>query len=239
MKLPCHRPPVRERGWFGAFIEMMILKQKTLAPVLWLCALSAFSDFSVSGAFSLNTLSPTPVPSSLFTANTMLQKDIQPSGNFLCSTIQTDQKISAVFTGDTLQKLYGSGVFLADTMTVPMDTNTNGLPNIWEMRYFGGTTAANASALAANGINTIYEMYVAGLNPTNPASLFVVQIIENAGRIKWASVQNRNYTVQHSPTLSAPFTNVTTGAGTGADMSYSSSPDSKQQGFYRVNVKLP
>jgi len=218
---------------------MAILNQRILAAGLWLCALSVFSDFSESVAFRLNTMSPTPVLSSVFTANTLLLKDIQLSGNFLCSTIQTDQKISAVFTGDTLQKLYGSGVFLADTMTVPMDTNTNGLPNVWEMRYFGGTTAANASALAANGINTIYEMYVTGLNPTNPASLFVVQIIEDARLIKWASVQNRNYTVQHSTNLAEPFTNVTTGAGTGADMSYSSNPDSKPRGFYRVNVKLP
>jgi hypothetical protein len=230
---------MRLRGRFGAFIEMAFLKQRTLAPVLWLCVLSAFGDFSESVAFSLNTLSPSPVLSSVFTANTLFLINAQMSGNFLCSTIYTDQKISAVFTGDTLQKLYGSDVFLADTMTVPMDTNTNGLPNVWEMRYFGGTTAANASALAANGINTIYEMYVTGLNPTNPASLFVVQIIEDARRIKWASVKNRNYTVQHSPKLSEPFTNVTTGAGTGADMSYSSNPDSKQQGFYRVNVKLP
>ena len=142
-------------------------------------------------------------------------------------------------SGDTLQKLYGSSVFIADTLTVPMDTNTNGLPNIWEMRYFGGTTAANASALAANGLNTIYETYVAGLNPTNPASQFVVQLIENAGRIQWPSVQNRNYTVQYSPSLTEPFTNVTTGAGTGGDMSYSSSPDSEPQGFYRVNIELP
>jgi len=217
---------------------MALLKQRILAPVLLLCAVSAFSDFSESVAFSLNTMSPTPVLSSLFTANTMLLLNAQMSGDFLCSTIQTDQKTSAVFTGDTLQKLYGSDVFLADTMPVPMDTDTDGLPNIWEMRYFGGVTAANPTSLAANGINTIYEMYVAGLNPTNPASLFVVHLVENAGRIKWASVKNRNYTVQHSPNLTAPFTNVTTGAGTGADMFYSSSPGSTQQGFYRVNVRV-
>jgi hypothetical protein len=218
---------------------MALLKQRILAAGLLLCAFSAFSDVSDSVAFRLNTQSPAPVLSSVFTANTLLLINAQMSGNFLCSTIQTDQKNSSVFTGDTLQKLYGSGIFLADTMTVPMDTNTNGLPNVWEMRYFGGVTVANPTSLAANGINTVYEMYVAGLNPTNPASVFIVQIMENAGRIKWASVQNRNYTVQHSPNLAEPFTNVTTRAGTGADMSYSSSTDSKQQGYYRVNVTLP
>jgi len=141
------------------------LKQRVLSQMLWLCAVSAFGDFSVSGVFMLNTLSPTPVLSSVFTVNTMLWKDTQTSGNFLCSTIQADQKTSAVFIGDTLQKLYSSGVFLADTMTVPMDTNTNGLPNIWEMRYFGGITAASVLGDDdRDGVNNLSE-FIAGTNP--------------------------------------------------------------------------
>jgi hypothetical protein len=144
---------------------MSVLKQRTLSPALLLCAVSAFGDFSVSGVFRLNTLSPTPVLSSVFTANTMLLKGAQTSGNFLCSTIQTDQQISAVFTGGTLQKLYSSGVFFADTMTVPVDTNTNGLPNIWEMRYFGGITAANVLGDDdRDGVNNLSE-FISGTNP--------------------------------------------------------------------------
>ena len=221
---------------------MAVLKQRILASVLWLCAFSAFSDFSVSGAFGVDTRSPSPVLSSVFTANTMLLKDIQPSSSFLCSTIQTDQKTSPVFTGDTLLKLYSSGVFLADTLTVPMDTNTNGLPNSWELRYFGGTTAASASVDSdQDGVNNLTE-YIAGTNPTNPASLFVVQIIESTHGVKWTTALNRIYTVQHSPKLTEPFTNLTAAAnlaGTGADMSYSGNPAPEQQGFYRVNVQLP
>jgi hypothetical protein len=222
---------------------MAVLKQKILSPILLLYAFSAFGDFSVSEVFRLNTLSPPPVLSSVFTANTLILKDILLSGNFLCSTIQTDQKTSLVFTSDTLQKLYGSDVFLADTMTVPMDTNTNGLPNVWEMHYFNGTTAANVEEDSdQDGANNLAE-YIAGTNPTNPASLFAIQIIENARCIKWTTAQNRLYTVQYSPDLSASFTTVTCGEnlpGTGADMSYSCSPNSpEQQGFYRVNITLP
>jgi len=210
---------------------------RCLFLALSLCAFSAFSDFSESGEFSLNTLSPSPVLSSVFVTDTTLFKSTLPSGVFLCSTIQVDQKASSVFIGDTLLKLYGSGVFIADTLTVPMDTNTNGLPNIWEMRYFDGTTAASASAdKDEDGANNLAE-YIAGTNPTNSGSLFLVQLIDSARHIEWATVQNRIYTVQHSSNLATPFTNVTDRAGTGGDMSYSTSEE--QQGFYRVNVRLP
>lgn len=52
------------------------------------------------------------------------------------------------------------------------DRDGDGLPDWWETLYYGGPTNATSSALAANGKNTIWEMWVADINPTNPASMF-------------------------------------------------------------------
>jgi len=216
---------------------MFSTKQNVLFIILWLSVTSAHGDFSESSVFSLNTLSPSPVLSSVFTANTTLFKTVQLSGIFPCSTIHIDQQASDIFICDSLPRLYGSGLFITDTMTVPMDTNTNGLPNIWEMRYFGGTTVANAvDDNDHDGANNLAE-YITGTNPTNSGSLFLVQLIDSARHIEWATVQDRIYTVQHSSNLATPFTNITDRAGTGGDMSFSTPEE--QQGFYRVNVRLP
>jgi PKD repeat protein len=65
------------------------------------------------------------------------------------------------------------------------DADDDGLPDEWENQYFGGSTNANPHALAANGVNTILEAYVAGLNPTN-SEKFLSSVLW-----KYSSVERR------------------------------------------------
>ena len=60
------------------------------------------------------------------------------------------------------------------------DIDGDGLPNDWETTYFGGETNGNPSALAANGINTVLDCYIADLHPNATASLFEVTGISPA-----------------------------------------------------------
>lgn len=46
------------------------------------------------------------------------------------------------------------------------DRNADGLPDWWTSLYFGGPTNVNADAMAANGIHTVREAFVAGIDPT-------------------------------------------------------------------------
>ena len=84
------------------------------------------------------------------------------------------------------------------------DSDSDGLPDAWENQYFGGATNANASALAANGRNTVMEAYIAGLNPTDPQSVF-----RTAGTpprvLAWNTVSGRVYSVYASTNLMSGF----------------------------------
>lgn len=48
------------------------------------------------------------------------------------------------------------------------DSDGDGIPDWWEQEFFGGPTNAVAGDLAANGINTVREAFIAGLNPNDP-----------------------------------------------------------------------
>ncbi len=56
----------------------------------------------------------------------------------------------------------------ADVAVVPGagDTTGSGVPDWWQIRYYGMVGEIDASAMAANGRHTVFETYVAGLDPT-------------------------------------------------------------------------
>ncbi len=72
-----------------------------------------------------------------------------------------------------------------------------------ETQYFGGDTNANPNATAANGINTGLEAYIAGLNPTNPASRFIVS--NDWKTLGWNAVSGRVYSVYWTTKLLNSF----------------------------------
>lgn len=96
------------------------------------------------------------------------------------------------------------------------DTDGDGLPDWWEIKYSGGPTNAVANTLAANGINTLREAYLAGLDPTDPAARFVVQgQKQNSGlMLSWQpALPERNYTVLSSTNLAEGFIPLTVVSG--------------------------
>lgn len=91
------------------------------------------------------------------------------------------------------------------------DTDSDGLPNDWETLYFGGATNANPSAMASNGINTVMETYIAGLNPTNPASFFKAALTNaNGFVVQWNAASGRVYSVLGSTNLMSGFQTLET-----------------------------
>lgn len=79
------------------------------------------------------------------------------------------------------------------------DSNTNGLPDWWEARYFGGRT--NADPGADNDDDNAFNLheYGAGTDPTNGASFFALARIAPASGailVEWHSVTGKAYTVE-------------------------------------------
>lgn len=136
-------------------------------------------------------------------------------------------------------------IFVADAFNncireISPDTYGIGIADSWQLKYFGHIGIDPDSDPNNNGM-TAYEDFWAGLNPTNPASVFKIEsatLSTSGTQISWDSVLNKNYTVQWSPdliswnTISGPI------AGTGSIVSYmDSTPRSlTSQRFYRILV---
>jgi hypothetical protein len=130
---------------------------------------------------------------------------------------------NSVFSGSGLKVLYvpaaWEGTTLLDEAGMPEDctvvygvlpeekTTTSGVPYSWLkekaasiLSANGGDYEAAARAQAANGINTVWECYVAGLDPTNEYSKFTAEIFLMDGKPVVASEpdlgEERAYTVE-------------------------------------------
>ncbi len=113
------------------------------------------------------------------------------------------------------------------------DNDADGIPNDWETQYYGGATNAVATNICANGLNTVLEAYIAGLNPTNSTSIFELSNLRNV--LGWDAVSGRVYAVFWTSNLLSGFqcleTNVT---GSFTDTVH----EADQKGFYKIKVEL-
>jgi hypothetical protein len=91
------------------------------------------------------------------------------------------------------------------------DTNANGIPDWWELHYFGGRT--NGMSVADNdgdSSNNLNE-FGAGTDPTNALSCFVVsgfevRSVDASVIIRWSSVAGKTYTLQRATNLLTALT---------------------------------
>lgn len=118
------------------------------------------------------------------------------------------------------------------------DLDGDGLPDDWEAQYFGGPTNASASATASNGVNTVMECYIAGLDPTDPSAALRVSILclPEEKVIEWNVVSGRVYSVYWTTNLLAPFlpleTNVVPPRSSCTDAVH------RTGRFYKIGVRL-
>jgi len=114
------------------------------------------------------------------------------------------------------------------------DIDGDGIPDDWETFYYGGATNASSSAMASNGVNTVLQAYIAGLNPTNPAAFFT---LDSLGPLQWSAVSGRVYTIYWTSNLLNGFgtpwkTNITDGSYT--DTTHAA----EEKSFYKIEVEL-
>ncbi len=119
----------------------------------------------------------------------------------------------------------------------------DGIPDSWRLRYFGTVynLLSQASADAdGDGMNN-WQEYVAGTDPTDPASMLSLTPAKGTPQnttaiIRWPSVLNRQYVIERSATLfPALWSAISTNTGTGGDMEFQDSTGGGSR-FYRVRV---
>jgi hypothetical protein len=127
---------------------------------------------------------------------------------------------------------------LTSGRVTPPDSDADGIPDSWETLYFGGPTNANASALAANGINTIYEIYIAGLNPTNALSVLTLSLqqVSSQKLLQWGTVSGRVYGVYWTTNLISGFQPLETNIPW--TRTSFTNPAAVPCGYYKIDVRL-
>lgn len=122
----------------------------------------------------------------------------------------------------------------------------DGLPDWWQVQYFGLDNPAAAPAADADGTgqNNLFK-YVAGLNPTNPASRFELRLSSVAHRPSLTfspRYPDRTYEVQYrtNPASSA-FSTLNGGLvnDVGTERTVTDLNATNAARFYRVRITLP
>ena len=156
--------------------------------------------------------------------------------------------------GGSYLGMNGSGqLFVIDSISDNYGSYAgDGLPDNWQVQYFGLNNAKAAPTTDADGTgqNNLFK-YVAGLDPTNPASVFVLKIASVPGQPNQKNLLfnpvagGRTYTPQFRTDMvngtwatltgiGGPTTNVPQAQVTVTDLSAT-----QPQKFYRIDISLP
>ncbi len=130
-----------------------------------------------------------------------------------------------------------------------VDSIGDGIPDWWRALYFGGsgqnTNAQSCATCDADqtGQNNLTK-YLAGLNPTNPSSVFGVvslTMTNNGAQIVWHTTGGKVNTVLASSLIDGPFTNIAPsftipGSGETNVIWIDSGASNNVQRFYRIGL---
>jgi hypothetical protein len=155
--------------------------------------------------------------------------------------------------GGTYHGVYGAGSLLVlDTFPDNYGSYAgDGLPDSWQTQYFGlgNPDAASDKDVTGTGQNNLFK-YVAGLDPTNAASVFVVKIANVPGQpgqkaLTWKPwAPGRVYTPTYRTNLVGSATwdlvGSVSGPATNAnEITVTDLDASDRARFYRIQITLP
>jgi hypothetical protein len=123
-----------------------------------------------------------------------------PPGNYLWRVV--------VKNAATAEAGMPSGVSHGPTITVTIlaDSDSDGLPDNWETNYFGSATAASPSADPDHDGMTNLQEYIAGTDPTDPASYLRLDedLAASLVTLRFQAVATRTYVIEYKDGLSLP-----------------------------------
>ncbi len=113
------------------------------------------------------------------------------------------------------------------------DSDADGITDEWERQHGGNQ---NPDRVCSNGVNTLLQAYVAGLDPNDPESKFTTTVSDQT--LRWNATSGRVYAVYYSTNLLEGFqpleTNIPWTAGCFTDSVHNAG-----QRFYRIEVRKP
>ncbi len=136
---------------------------------------------------------------------------------------------------------------------IPAFSFGDGISDCWRLQYFGTALATNSSSCATcdadgTGQNNFFK-YVAGLDPTNPASVFALKIASVTNQSKAMNLNfnplalGRTYTPQFNTNLVSgiwlPLTTYTGLLTNGNQVTITDTNPIPPQEFYRIGISMP
>jgi hypothetical protein len=147
---------------------------------------------------------------------------------------------------------FAVGLLKASIADLTGDANNDGIPDAWQIGYFGSATNAAAAPNAINNTNGLpnWMMYALGLDPHSGSTAIngVVYVngksvisgtntiaIYTAAEVVFNTVVGKTYTIQGISALTGSWQNISTNIpGTGTSVSYVTPTRNNVQMFYRV-----
>ncbi|HMP72156.1 MAG TPA: hypothetical protein PKE55_02730 [Kiritimatiellia bacterium] len=123
-----------------------------------------------------------------------------------------------------------------------VDSNNNGIPDEWEIFFFGSLDAVTGTSDFDGDGLLDWEEYIAGTDPTDPTQTLETRVepVEAGGFvIQWQSATGRYYAVGRKQDLGEPFTFFTSGIPAIPPINViTDAPPLEPPWFYRVRVGL-
>jgi len=122
--------------------------------------------------------------------------------------------------------------------TIEVDSDLDGLPDEWEQQYFDGSIDITPYSLAANGVNTARECYIAGLDPTSPTARFNIALeavgVERV--VQWNAASGRVYAVWGTTNLLSGFQSLRSNIPWTCSSFTNATPEPCE--YYKVEVQV-
>ena len=173
------------------------------------------------------------------------QCQLYPGGGIRMSWLNTSTSITALVglsSGNGFPPDYQE-TDLSDYYIPPpsaYDIDGDGLPDLWEAFYFTHYTNCDPDGHGdSDGYDNESE-YIAGTDPTDSSSYFNVDCSMGASQItlNWNSLTGRVYSIQHTRSLTSPFTNLVEGITPTPPMNSYASPIGQDSGFFKAGVEI-
>jgi len=166
---------------------------------------------------------------------------------------QSGNFVNGAWTGTVTIREPGTNVFLralhhagragtGNTFAVEplIDTDGDGLPDSWELRYFGSLSESRGGDPDRDGLTNLQE-FRAGTHPMDAGSslrITAVRLVGGQARITFRSVAGKSYRVERTDSLTgAPWSMAADNvAGTGAEVEVPARAEGYPSRFYRVRL---
>lgn len=120
------------------------------------------------------------------------------------------------------------------------DSDGDGLPDYWEIKYFGDLTTTDGTGDQDGDGLTDLEEYLSASDPTSSSSSFVFYDSPPSPTtftVRWASASNRTYTIRYTTNLMESFTVLVTNIPGTPPVNEYEHTISSYHTFYRVHLE--